>query len=139
MAQIDYSELFEQIHTIAVVGYSNNPQRAGHFVPRYLAEHGYQIIAINPRFEGSVDGFPCYPSLRAIPAGIVVDVVDIFRAPEYVPALVEEAAELRPLPRYFWMQPGAENAAAAQAALEAGMTPIMNECMLARHRNLPPR
>ena len=135
-ASIDYSELFDQIHTVAVVGYSDNPQRAGHYVPKYLAQRGYQIIAINPRFEGSVDGFACYPSLSDIPAGTPIDVVDVFRAPEFVAALVDEAALLRPIPRYFWMQPGAENPEAASKAIEAGMVPISNECMLARHRDL---
>ncbi len=133
---VDYTELFETVRTIAVVGYSDNPERAGHYVPRYLAEHGYQIIAVNPRYEGSIDGHPCYPSLSAIPADIPIDVVDVFRAPEYVEALADETLKMEPLPRYFWMQPGAENEAAAAKVAAGGIVPIMQDCMLARHRML---
>jgi uncharacterized protein len=133
-AEVDYKQLFTEIKTIAVVGYSDNPERAAHFVSQYLARQGYNIIAVNPRFKGEVDGFLCYPSLDAIPAGTRIDVVDVYRSPEAVPPVVEQAAKLDPLPKYFWMQPGAENPAAAQQALEHGMIPIMHACMMAAHR-----
>lgn len=133
---LDFRGVFQQIKTIAVVGYSDKAERAGHYVPKYLAQHGYTIIAVNPNFEGSVDGFPCYPSLSAIPAGTKIDVVDVFRAPKFAEALVAEAAQLNPRPAYFWMQPGAENLSAARQAAESGMTPIMDACMLAEHRSL---
>lgn len=131
---IDFGRLYKEIKTIAVVGYSDNPERAGHYVPQYMAKHGYQIIAINPRYKNEVDGFPCYPNLGAIPPGTKIDVVDIFRSPEFVPPLVDEAAALDPAPKYFWMQPGAENEEAAGLVHGRGMIPIMNACMMAAHK-----
>ena len=131
---VDFGRLYREIKTIAVIGYSDNPERAGHYVPEYLARHGYQIIAINPRFKGEVDGHPCYPNLGAIPPGAQIDVVDVFRSPEFVPPLVEEAAALDPKPKYFWMQPGAESAEAARMARERGIIPILNACMMAAHK-----
>lgn len=133
---VDFTELFETVRTIAVVGYSDKKERAGHFVPAYLAQHGYQIIAVNPRLGDKVDGFPCYPGLAEIPAGTQVDVVDVFRAPEYVEAIAEETLRMEPRPRYFWMQPGAENEAAAARLAAEGVLVIMDDCMLARHRAL---
>ena len=132
--EVDYKQLFTEIKTIAVVGYSDNPERAAHYVSQYLASKGYNIIAVNPRFKDGVDGFPCYPSLDAIPAGTPIDVIDVYRSPEAVPPVVDQAAKLVPLPKYFWMQPGAENPAAAQQALDQGMIPIMHACMMAAHK-----
>lgn len=133
-AGVDYKQLFTEIKTIAIVGYSENPERAAHYVSHYLASRGYNIIAVNPKFKGEVDGLPCYPSLEAIPSGTKIDVVDVYRSPEAVPPIVEQAAKLDPLPKYFWMQPGAENPAAAQQASELGMIPIMHACMMAAHK-----
>lgn len=132
--EVDYKQLFSEIKTIAVVGYSDNPERAGHYVAHYLAGQGYRIIAVNPKFKGQVNGLECYPALDAIPEGTKIDVVDVYRSPEAVPAVVEQAAKLDPLPKYFWMQPGAENPAAALQAREQGMIPIMHACMMAAHK-----
>lgn len=133
---IDFRKLFAEIRTVAVVGYSDNPQRAGHYVPAYLARHGYEIIAINPRFGDSVDGFRCYARLEDIPAGTQIDVLDIFRAPEHVEALADAAVAMNPRPAWFWMQLGAENEAAADTCRQNGITPVLHECMLAVHRQL---
>lgn len=133
-AGIDFRQVIKEIKTIAVVGYSDNPERAGHYVPRYMAEHGYEIIAINPRFKDKVDGYKCYPNLAAIPKGTKVDAVDVFRSADFVPPLVDEAAALNPAPKYFWMQPGTESEEAARLARERGMTPITGACMMAAHK-----
>jgi uncharacterized protein len=131
---VDFKQLFAEIKTIAIVGYSDNPERAAHYVSHYLAQQGYNIIAVNPKFKGAVDGLVCYPNLEAIPVGTAIDVIDVYRSPEAVPPVVEQAAKLTPLPRYFWMQPGAENPKAAEQAAAAGMTPIMHACMMAAHK-----
>jgi predicted CoA-binding protein len=136
MDQVDYAELFATVKTFAVVGYSDNPQRAGHFVPAYLAKAGYRIVAVNPKFSGEVDGFPCYPSLSAIPPDVEVDVIDIFRGPQYQPEVLADTLQMARRPKYFWMQPGAENEAVAQQAAQAGLVPIMNACALAEHKHL---
>jgi predicted CoA-binding protein len=133
---MDYRKLFDEIKSVAVVGYSDNPQRAGHFVAHYLADHGYEVIAVNPRFGAVVNGLACYPNLAAIPEGTPIDVIDVFRTPSAVPALVEEVLRLTPRPAYFWMQPGAENETAATMCVQNGITPIMGDCMLAEHRKL---
>jgi len=131
---VDFAKLFAEIKTIAVVGYSTDPERAGHYVAQYLAEQGYRVIAVNPRYGAEVDGLPCYPNLASIPASEVVDVVDVFRSPSFVPPLVDEAAGLKPLPKFFWMQPGVENPQAAELARQRGMMPIMEACMMAAHK-----
>lgn len=131
---VDYKQLFAEIKTIAVVGYSDNPERAGNYVSHYLAGQGYNIIAVNPKFKGEINGLTSYPSLEAIPPGTAVDVIDVFRSPDAVPAVVEQAAKMNPLPKYFWMQPGAENPTAAEQAKAAGMIPIMHACMMAAHK-----
>jgi hypothetical protein len=131
---VDFARLFDEIQTVAVVGYSDNPERAAHYVAHYLAAQGYAIIAVNPKLRGEINGLQCYPSLEAIPAGTRIDVVDVYRSPEAVPPLVEQAAKLDPRPRYFWMQPGAENPAAARRAEELGIVPIMHACMMAAHK-----
>jgi predicted CoA-binding protein len=136
VAPLDFRRVFDEIRTIVVVGYSDNPQRAGHYVPQYFAQRGFEVIAVNPKFSSSVDGLACFPSLSALPEDLRIDVVDVFRAPEHVPALVEEAGKLNQRPRYFWMQPGAESQKAAERCEELGIIPIMHACMLAEHRSL---
>lgn len=133
---MDFRKLFEEIRTVAVVGYSDDASRAGHYVPAYLAKAGYEIIAVNPKYGNSVDGFPNYPTLTAIPEGTQIDVIDVFRTPSAVPKVVEETLLLEPRPRYFWMQPGAENETAEQMCLQNGITPVSHACMLAEHRKL---
>ena len=136
MANVDYDKLFQEIKTIVVVGYSDDPDRAGHFVPQYMAKAGYEIIAVNPKYGETVDGFRNYSTLMAIPEGTPIDVIDVFRTPSAVPKLVEETLLLDPRPRYFWMQPGAKNETATQMCLQNGITPITDACMLAEHKRL---
>ncbi len=132
--EVNYKQLFAEIKTVAVVGYSDNPERAAHYVSHYLAGQGYNIIAVNPRFKAEINGLACYPSLEAIPEGTVIDVIDVYRSPDAVPPIVAQAAKMQPRPKYFWMQPGAENPEAAQQASAAGMVPIMHACMMAAHK-----
>jgi uncharacterized protein len=132
--ELDFGRLFAEIKTVAVIGYSEKPERAGHFVAHYLKDHGYEVIAINPRFVPEINGLQCFAKLSDIPAGTLIDVVDVFRAPDFVPQLVDEAAKLTPLPKYFWMQPGAESPAAFEQAEQLGMTAIMDACMMAAHK-----
>jgi predicted CoA-binding protein len=132
--EVDFGRLFAEIKTVAVVGYSEKAERAGHFVAHYLKDHGYEVVAINPRFTPEINGLRCFAKLSDIPASTQIDVVDVFRAPEFVPQLVDEAAKMQPLPKYFWMQPGAENPAAFEQAEKRGMTAIMDACMMAAHK-----
>lgn len=134
--RMDYAALFAEIRTVAVVGYSDNPKRAGHFVAHYLKDAGYSVLAVNPRFGDEVDGLPCYPNVGAIPADLAVDVIDVFRTPSEVPRLVDEVLGMLTRPKYFWMQPGAVSAEAARKCEEHGIVPILGDCMLAEHKRL---
>jgi hypothetical protein len=130
--QYDLKDFFATIKTVAVVGYSDNPERAGHYVSHYLEDKGYEVIAINPKFKDEVNGLKSYKSLEDIPAGTKIDVVDVFRSPKFVPAIVEQAAAMDPKPGYLVMQPGAESEEAAELASEKGIKPI-KMCMMAAH------
>ena len=131
--QVDLKRMFTETQTIAVVGYSDKPERAGHYVAHYLAEQGYTVLAINPRFGEEINGLKCYPNLDAIPAEVTVDLVDVFRSPPHVPVVVEAAAKLNPQPKYIVLQPGAENPEASELARGHGITPV-DACMMAAHR-----
>ena len=117
--------------TIAVVGLSANWYRPSFFAAKYLQDHGYRIIPVNPRYD-EILGERCYASLTEISEP--VDVVDAFRKAEDVPPLVPEARQLGA--KVFWMQLGVVNEAAAGAAREAGMEVVMNRCMKIEHARL---
>ncbi|MEQ9617995.1 MAG: CoA-binding protein [Deltaproteobacteria bacterium] len=117
--------------TIAVVGLSNNWHRPSYFAAKYLQEHGYRIIPVNPG-QKEILGEKCYPSLLEIPEP--VDVVDIFRRPRDVPPIVEQAIEIGA--KVVWMQLGVINGEAAGKAREAGLEVVMNRCMKIEHGRL---
>lgn len=115
------------VRTIAVVGASPNPQRPSHGVARYLARHGYKVFAVNPGQAGrDIAGLPTYARLADIPEPI--DMVDVFRAPVYLPGVVAEALALTPQPKLIWGQLGVRDDAAAATAEAAGVAVIMDRC-----------
>ena len=114
--------------TIAVVGLSNNRARPAYSIARYLQQHGYKIIPVHPA-EQEVLGEKAYPNLDAVP--VPVDIVDIFRNPMFVPAIVEAAIRVKA--HVVWMQPGAENYEAAQRAEDAGLETIVGMCIRTEH------
>ena len=114
--------------TVAVVGLSSNVLRASHFVGFYLLRHGYRVVPVNPR-EREVLGERAYASLRDVP--FEVDVVDVFRQPDALPGIVEDALAIRA--RVIWTQFGVINLAAAERARRGGMTVIMDRCMKVEH------
>ena len=118
--------------TIAVVGLSRNELRASHFVGYYLQRHGYRMIPVNPR-ETEILGQPCYPSLSAArdATGEALDVVNVFRAPDALPAIVDESIEVGA--SALWCQFGVINVDAARTATNAGMTVIMDRCIKVEH------
>jgi len=122
-----------QSKTIAIVGLSEKPERDSNEVARYLKVQGYRIVPVNPTVA-EVLGERSYPSLRAVPPEIRVDVADIFRRSEQVPPIVDEAIARR-VP-VVWMQLGVENPAAASKARDQGSTVIENLCIMAEHRRL---
>jgi predicted CoA-binding protein len=123
--------VLQDSQTIAVVGLSPKPQRPSHQVARYLMEAGYTIIPVNPG-QDTILGLPCYPDLLAIPTQ--VDMVDIFRQPEAVLPIVEDAIAIGA--RFIWMQEGIVNKEAAAKAEAAGLIVIMDRCSKIDHLNL---
>ena len=129
MEQIE--EILKNSRTIAVVGLSPKPDRPSYGVARYLQGQGYRIIPVNPGAQ-EVLGEKAYPNLSAIPER--VDVVDIFRRPEDVLPVVEEAIKIGA--KYIWMQEGIVNDQAAEKARRAGLAVVMDRCMSVEHQRL---
>jgi predicted CoA-binding protein len=127
------AELLRNAHTIAVVGLSNRRFRASGGVARFLQADGYKIIPVNPN-ETEVLGEKAYARLEDIPEK--VDIVDIFRRPEFVPDLVEAAIRIGA--RAVWMQEGVVHAEAASRAQQAGLLVVMDHCILKEHNRLLP-
>ncbi len=125
------AEILNSSRVVAVVGLSAKPDRPSYRVASYLKGNGYKIIPVNPG-EAEILGEVCYPDLSSIPEP--VDVVDIFRRAEEVPAIVEEAIKIGA--KVVWMQEGVINEEAAARAREAGLAVVMDRCMLKEHRKL---
>ena len=122
--------VMDRYRIIAVVGLSSHPEKPSHFVPKYLQEQGYTIIPVNPVAKGPILGRPVYAALRDVPEKI--DIVEIFRPSEDALAIVEDAIAVGA--KVVWMQEGIVNNAAARRAEAAGLTVIMNKCMMKVHR-----
>jgi predicted CoA-binding protein len=121
--------MLRRAKAIAVVGLSDSPLRASHGVSAYMQTQGYQIIPVNPHIEESL-GEKAYPSLREVPQKI--DIVNIFRRPEFVEEVVDQAIELR-VPM-IWMQESVIHEKAAAKARRAGILVVMDSCILKEHR-----
>lgn len=121
--------ILKDTQTIAVVGLSARPDRAGQYVPAYLQKQGYRIIPVNPNLEFAL-GEKAYPDLASVPEP--VDLVLIFRRSEEIPPLV--AGAIAKGARAVWMQSGILNEPAALQALAAGLRVVMDACMMVEHR-----
>lgn len=124
----DVRALLQVARTIAIVGLSDKPDRPSYDVARYLQLNGYRIIPINPNLR-SVLGEMAYPALKAAPRPI--DIVNIFRRPEAVPEIVADAIAMGA--KAVWMQEGIVHNAAAEQAQAAGLTVVMNKCLMKEH------
>ena len=122
------TELLKRVHNIAVVGLSNSPLRASHGVAAYMQTQGYHIIPVNPTIT-DVLGEPSHPSLLDVAEPI--DLVNIFRRPEFVPVIVDQAIQLK-VPA-IWMQEGVIHQEAAEKARRAGIFVVMDRCILKEH------
>jgi len=124
-------QILKESKTIAVVGLSADPGKESHRVASYLKRNGYIIYPVNPNYE-QVLGSRCYASLSEVPDAI--DIVNIFRRPEYTPPIAEEAVSIGA--KVIWMQLGIVNEEAAQIARKAGLQVIMNRCLKVEHQRL---
>lgn len=121
------SGILQSVKTIAVVGASANDVRPSFFVMKYLLAKGYQIIPVNPGQAGrEILGQMTYAKLSDIP--VAIDMVDIFRASDAVPGIVDETLTLEPLPKVIWMQLTVRHDEAAARAEAAGTKVVMNRC-----------
>jgi predicted CoA-binding protein len=120
--------VLQSARTIAIVGLSGNELRASHFVGFYLKRHGYKVIPVNPR-ETEVLGEASYPSLLDVP--VAVDVVNVFRAPDALPAIAREAVAIDA--GALWCQFGVINLEGARIAEDGGVTVIMDRCLKVEH------
>lgn len=116
--------------TIAVVGCSPKPERPGHYVAAYLKEQGYRIVPVNPGHKELL-GEKCYPSLSDIP--FPVDVVDVFRNPDHVLPVIEEAVKIKA--KALWLQDGVTHPEGEALARKAGLLVVSDDCLLRRHRS----
>jgi len=127
----EIAALLRQSHTIAVVGCSPKPDRTSHQITRFLIEAGYRVFPVHPQAK-EILGQTVYPSLAAIPEP--VDIVDVFRKPEFTPPIAEAAVAIGA--KALWLQQGIINADSYRIATAGGLTCIMDRCIAVMHRML---
>ena len=140
MSQQEIKHILTKYKTVAVVGLSREPDKPSYEVAAYLKKHGFRIVPVNP-FADEILGEKSYKSLLEGPAEVqeTIEVVDIFRPSKDVPPIVEQVIKLRAIhgkPFVVWMQLGIVNAEAAEKARKAGLTIVMDKCIMAEHRRL---
>jgi predicted CoA-binding protein len=123
--------ILTRYRTLAVVGLSANWYRPSYFAAKYMQDHGYRVIPVNPTYR-EVLGQPCYPDLATIPEP--VDIVDCFRKPGEMPGLARDAVTIGA--KVLWMQLGIRNDEAAAIATEHGLEVVMNRCVKIEHARL---
>ena len=117
--------------TIAVVGISPNPERPSHFVSKYMINHGFKIIPVNPG-QKEILGLKCYPALEHIK--YEVDIVNVFRNSDYALPIIQEAISIKA--KAIWLQDGIVSIKGRQMAKDNNIIYIENDCILRRHRRL---
>ena len=132
-------EMLRTARTIAVVGMSDKTWRASHNIGRYLAGKGYRVLPVNPALE-SIGDLACYPDLDAAQTAALaggdggIDLVDVFRAPEHVPPIVDTVIRLGI--KYLWLQDGVIHHEAVAHAREAGVKVVQNDCIFRQHAHM---
>ncbi len=127
-SEAEIRQLLQEARTIAVVGISPKEERDSHKVAKYLIEQGYTVYGVRPGCK-EILGRPCYRELRDLPGS--VDIVDVFRRPDAIPDVVDQAIEIGA--KAVWMQLGLANNAAADTARAAGLQVVMNKCIKIEH------
>ena len=125
--------LLQRVRTVAVVGFSPKPDRPSHRVAVALQRFGYRIIPVRPMLKAGL-GEPAWPDLASVPDPAVIDLVDVFRAPEHVDEIVDACIALR-IPA-IWLQEGVVNEVAAERARAAGLTVVMDRCTFKEYTRL---
>jgi uncharacterized protein len=129
------TRILREARTVAVLGAKAQPSEPAHYVPAYLAREGYRVLPVNPTLAGTqILGEPVVPTLADL-AG-PVDVIDVFRRPEYLPGHAAEILKLPWRPAVVWFQLGIRNDAAAERLARAGIRVVQDRCMMPEHRRL---
>ena len=140
MSRNEIKQILTECKTVAVVGLSREVGKDSHRISAYLKAHGFCIVPVNP-FADEVLGEKSYKSLLDMPPEIqkTIEIVDVFRPSEDVPPIVEQAVKLHAKYgnlRVVWMQLGIVNEGAAEVAKKAGLTVVMDKCIMVEHRRL---
>jgi thioredoxin 1 len=140
MDRIDIKHILERLETIAMVGLSRNPEKYSYQVAKYLQTQGYHVIPINPN-ANHILGETVYATLAGVPAEVQksIEIISIFRPSEEVPPIVEQIIQLRDhhgKPDVVWMQLGIVNHPAAEKAQKAGVSVVMDKCIMQEHKRL---
>jgi len=138
----DVKEILSKYKTVAVVGASRDLSKDSHRVAKYLQRQGFRIIPVNPTAD-KILGEKCYKSLLEMPANVqkTIEIVDVFRPSSETPAIMEQTVKIKERydkPYVVWMQLGIINEQAAEIARQAGITVVMNRCMMQEYRKLFP-
>jgi len=121
--------------TIAVVGFSDNPQRPSNRIGRYLHANGYKVYGVNPRLAGkTVNDIRCYGTLKDLPEKI--DIVNVFRRSEFVADVINEVTELNYDPKVIWTQIGVIDVDSKNKAVKLGYEYVENKCIMVEHQNI---
>ena len=127
------SKLLASARNVAVVGIKNDPNEDAFRIPEYMQQAGYHILPINPKFE-SILNEPCHDDISQVDGRI--DIVNLFRASEHIPAHVDEIAELESPPKVVWMQLGIHHGPSARRLRDLGIAVVQDRCIMVDHRRL---
>ena len=132
MKDSEIERILHEHSKITVVGLSDKPDRPSYGVTQYMITQGYEIYGVRPAGPDSILNRPCFKTLAASPQPL--EIVDVFRSPEHIPALVDELIPLKP--RVIWLQLGITHKAAEAKARAAGIAVVSDRCILVEHRRL---
>lgn len=124
-------QMLTQYKRVHMIGISPKPERPSHKVAMYLVAHGYEVIGIRPGVD-NIDGIPCFPDVESAPGPI--EILDVFRASQYVPEIVEQA--IKHNVKWLWLQEGVTHTDAEQKAKDAGITVTSDLCIKKEHTRL---
>ncbi len=119
------------LRKIAVIGMSKHSSKAAHYVPKYLIDHGYDVIPVNPTTQEILD-IRCYDSVSEIEGQI--DIIDVFRPSDQISTIIQDCIEKKP--KVIWLQEGIHDFDSEKLARDAGILVVFNRCMLAEHQRL---
>jgi predicted CoA-binding protein len=124
-------DILTRYRKIAVVGLSPDPSRPSHSVTKYLISNNYDVVGVRPG-EREILNRPCYSNLSSIPG--LIEIVDVFRASENVPAIVDEAIQCKA--KVLWLQLGVSHPEAEEKARQAGILVVSDKCILVEHKRI---